>query len=105
MCTDYVIKWVKAKSFPRYTEQVAVDFLYEDIFTWFGVPREIVTNQGTQFTSKLVQYLTHQYHIKHGLYCPYHPKNNGKVESTIKVLKKKLQNSSAASKRLGQSIT
>lgn len=42
VCTDYVIKWVEAKAFPRATEQVVVDFLYEDIFTQFRVPHDIV---------------------------------------------------------------
>ena len=54
VCIDYVTKWVEAKVVPRATEQVVVDFLNEDIFTRFGIPREIVTDQGTQFTSHLV---------------------------------------------------
>lgn len=54
----YVTKWVEAKAFPRAIEQVVVDFLYKDIFIGFGIPQEIVTNQGTQFTYNLVQYLT-----------------------------------------------
>jgi transposase InsO family protein len=52
VCTDYVTKWTESKALPRATEQAVADFLYEDIFTRFGVPREIVTDQGTQFTSK-----------------------------------------------------
>ena len=57
LCTDYVTKWEEAKAIPRATEQVVVDFLHEDIFTRFGIPREIVTDQGTQFTSHLVTVL------------------------------------------------
>jgi len=53
-CTDYVTKWVEAKADPFATENVVVSFLFKDIFTRFGVPREIVTEQGTQFTSILV---------------------------------------------------
>ena len=54
---DYVTKWIESKALPRAMEQAMVDFLYEDIFTHFGVPREIMTDQGTQFTSKLIQSL------------------------------------------------
>ena len=57
VCMDYVTKWIEAKALPRATKQAVVDFLYEDIFTCFGVPREIMTDQGTQFTSKLIQSL------------------------------------------------
>ena len=54
VCMDYVTKWVEAKVVPRAIEQVVVNFLHEDIFTRFGIPREIVMDQGTQFTSHLV---------------------------------------------------
>lgn len=43
VCIDYVSKWVEAKSLPFATENVVASFLFEDIFTRFGVPREIVT--------------------------------------------------------------
>jgi hypothetical protein len=42
-----------------------VDFLFNDIFTRFGVLREILTDQGTQFISHLVKAVTEQYQIKH----------------------------------------
>ena len=58
VCTDYVTKWVEAKALPKATEQAVLDFLYEDIFTCFGIPREIVADQGTRFTSKRIQSLT-----------------------------------------------
>jgi hypothetical protein len=65
LSTDYVTKWVEAKALPAVSEQSVVDFLFNDIFTIFGVPREIVTNQGTQFTFNLVKVVTKQYQIKH----------------------------------------
>ena len=55
VCTDYVTKWVEAKALFKATEKSMVEFIYEEIFTRFGVPREIVTDQGTQFTSKLMK--------------------------------------------------
>jgi len=53
--TDYVTKWMEAKALARATEQSVVNFLFEEIFVRFGVPRETVIDQGTQFTSKMVQ--------------------------------------------------
>jgi transposase InsO family protein len=85
VCTDYVTKWVEAKSLFRATKNSVVKFIYE-MFTRFGVPREIVTDQGTQFTSKLMRELTEKYGIKHCKSSPYHLQANGKVESTNKVL-------------------
>ena len=54
VCINYVTKWIEAKALPKDTEQAVADFLYEDIFTRFDIPKEIVTDQGTQFTSKLI---------------------------------------------------
>ena len=70
----------------RATEKSVVEFIYEEIFTRFGVPREIVIDQGTQFTPKLMKELTTKYAIRHCKSSPYHPQANGQVESTNKVL-------------------
>jgi len=86
ICTNYVTKWVEAKALFSATEHSVVSFLYEDIFTHFGVPREIVTDLGGQFTSKLVEKLMEEYKVKHRKSTPYHPQENGQVESTNKVL-------------------
>jgi hypothetical protein len=86
LCTDYVTKWVEEKALFQATEKFVVEFIYEDIFTCFGVPREIVTNQGTQFTFKLMKELRDKYGIKHCKSSPYHPQANGQVESTNKVM-------------------
>eukprot|EP00253_Pinus_taeda_P021591 PITA_21591 len=50
------------------------------------VKREIVTDQGGQFTSNLVEKLMEEYKVKHRKYTPYHSQENGQVESTNKVL-------------------
>ena len=63
VCTNYVTKWLEDKSLFRATEKYVVEFIYEEIFTRFGVPREIVTDQGSQFTSKFIKELTTKYGI------------------------------------------
>jgi hypothetical protein len=39
VCTNYMTKWVEAKALDRATEEAFLDFLFEDIFVIFGVPR------------------------------------------------------------------
>ena len=42
VCTNYVTKWVEAKALYQANEYPVVDFLFEEFFTCFGVPREFV---------------------------------------------------------------
>ena len=48
----------------------------------FGYPREIVTNQGSQFTSHLIENIFRNHNIKHRTSTSYHPQENGQVEVT-----------------------
>jgi transposase InsO family protein len=75
--TDYVMIWVEEKALFIEKERSVVVFLFEDIITRLRVPREIVTDQGTQFISKLVQEITEKYLIKHMKSSPYHSQANG----------------------------
>ena len=77
VCIDYATKWAEAKALARTTKQSVVNFLFEDIFTRFGVPWEIVTDPGTQVTSKLVRGIVEKYKTKYCKSSPYHPQANG----------------------------
>lgn len=60
------------------TKKEKVDeLLMENFFYTFGYPREIVTDQGVQFTSHLIENILRQYHIKHITSIAYLPQENG----------------------------
>ena len=65
VCTDYVTKWVEVKAMKHARDNKVAKFIYEKIFTRYGVPREIVTDQGAQFISTLVATLVNEYNIRH----------------------------------------
>eukprot|EP00253_Pinus_taeda_P018271 PITA_18271 len=48
--------------------------------------KELVTDQGSQFTSNLIEDLLTHHKIKHGTSTPYHPQANGQVEVTNRAL-------------------
>ena len=77
---------MEAKALLRATKKSVIEFIYEEIFTRFGISREIITDNGAHFVSKSMKALTEQYGIKHYKSSPYHPQANGQVESTNKVL-------------------
>ena len=54
----------------------------ENIFYKFRFPRELVIDQGAQFTSSLIEDIMKQHHTKHRKSTTYHTKTNGKVEVT-----------------------
>ena len=84
--TDYMTKRVEATAPVRATDKFVVDFLFEEIFTNFGVPKEIATDGGPQLVSHKFEAVLHKYHIQHRITSPQHPQANGQVESTNKVI-------------------
>ncbi|RWS20812.1 uncharacterized protein B4U80_06421 [Leptotrombidium deliense] len=60
----------------------------ELIFSRTGIPMEIVSDNGTTFTSKEFQMFCANNGIKHPLYHPYHPSTNGAAERLVQTFKK-----------------
>eukprot|EP00253_Pinus_taeda_P036172 PITA_36172 len=83
---EYVRRCDNCQRVGKPTPSNEIPLQIQDIFTHFGVPREIVTDQGSQFTFKMVKGLVEDYKIIHRKYTPYHPQENGQVESTNKVI-------------------
>ena len=77
MCTNYLINWAKTKAAKVSTGKKVVEFLRDNVFYKFGYPRELVTDQGTQFTSHMIENLLSQHKINHLKFTPYHPQTNG----------------------------
>eukprot|EP00253_Pinus_taeda_P002647 PITA_02647 len=86
VCTHYLTKWAETKAIKAATKEKVADFLRENIFYKFGYPRELVTDQGSQFTSNLIGDLLAHHKIKHRASTPYHPQANGQVEVTNREL-------------------
>eukprot|EP00253_Pinus_taeda_P001485 PITA_01485 len=77
---------IETKAIKEATEEKVAEFLRENIFYKFGYLRELVTDQGSQFTSNLIEDLLTHHKIKRMTSTPYHPKANGKVEVTNEAL-------------------
>eukprot|EP00253_Pinus_taeda_P010267 PITA_10267 len=76
----------KEKSKIVATEEKVAEFLRENIFYKFGYPRELVTDQGSQFTSNLIEDLLTHHKIKHKTSTPSHKQANGHVVVTNRSL-------------------
>lgn len=86
VATDYLTKWVEAKSTPKNDARTIARFLYEYVFTCYGLPIEIVSDRGTHFLNEVIHYLLDEFMVIHKKSTPYHPQANGQPESTNKIL-------------------
>ncbi|MCO5614982.1 hypothetical protein L7F22_069269 [Adiantum nelumboides] len=86
VATDYLTKWVEAKATPKNDARTTACFLYEYVFTRYGLPIEIVSDKGTHFINEVIHYLLDEFMVVHKKPAPYHPQANGQAESTNKIL-------------------
>ena len=61
------------------------------LFARVGIPKEILTDQGTNFTSQLLAELYRLLHVKALRTSPYHPQTDGLVERFNQTLKEMLR--------------
>ena len=61
-------------------------FFFENVVTRFGFPRVLMSDQGAQFMNRTIASLKEQFQIHHHKSTPYHPQENGTVESFNKIL-------------------
>jgi len=87
VAVDYVSKWVEVVPTKTNDNKVVVKFLKENIFSSFGTPRAIITDNGSYFCNKVFEALIRKYFINHKLSTPYHPQTNGQVEVTNRQIK------------------
>ena len=61
------------------------------IFSEYGLPEELVSDKGTQFTSEQYTSFAEEYNIKITHSSPRYPQSNGFIESMVKITKQILQ--------------
>ncbi|MCO5574366.1 hypothetical protein L7F22_028149 [Adiantum nelumboides] len=86
VATDYLTKWVEAKATTKNDAKTTAQFLYENIFTRYDLPIEIVSDTGTHFINEVIENLLNEFMVIHRKSAPYHPQANGQAESTNKIL-------------------
>ena len=85
---DYFTKWVEAASYKSVTQVVVAQFLKHNIIYCYGIPRELITDNGTNLNGKMIEQLYQQFKIEHKNSIPYRPQMNGAMEVANKNIKK-----------------
>jgi ribonuclease HI len=83
---DYFTKWVEAASFSVLKAKHVARFIESNIICRYGVPHEIISDNGMHFEDE-VQRILQKYGVKHHKSSPYRPQTNGAVESANKNVK------------------
>ena len=87
---DYCTRYPEAIALKNIdTEQVAEALV--EIFCRTGVPMEMLSDRGTQFTSQLMQEVCRLLSVRQLMTTPYHPQCNGLVEKFNGTLKSMLR--------------
>ena len=88
---DYFTKWVEAMPTVKFDGETTAHFIFNQIITWFGIPKELVTDHGRNFQNKMMEELALKLGYKQEHSSSYYPQENGQVEAVNKSLKSILQ--------------
>ncbi|MCO5554568.1 hypothetical protein L7F22_008098 [Adiantum nelumboides] len=74
---DYLSRWAEAKAVRQITAKDVTKFVYEEICCEFGVPLELLSDQGPGFRAELLDFLCEKMKIMRKFTTPYYPQCNG----------------------------
>ncbi|GFW59889.1 hypothetical protein TNCV_4699351 [Trichonephila clavipes] len=86
---DYTTKWVELFPLKQATAKECAMTLLNEVFLRYGVPRRLISDNGTQFVSAVMQQLCFGLDINQSLIPVYHPQANP-VERKNRDLKPRL---------------
>ncbi|CAK9293778.1 unnamed protein product, partial [Gordionus sp. m RMFG-2023] len=86
ICVDAFTKWVEVAILTHINSASVINNL-RNYFARFGLPRYIVSDNGTQFTGSEFKTFLFKNNIKHFRSAPYSPKSNGLAERYIRTIK------------------
>ena len=85
---DAFSKWPEVIQLPeRATSASQTITQLRRIFARFGIPKQIVSDNGPQFVLSEFRTFCKKQGIRHTLVPPYHPQSNGQAERFVKTLK------------------
>uniref|UniRef100_A0A2N9ICQ5 Integrase catalytic domain-containing protein n=1 Tax=Fagus sylvatica TaxID=28930 RepID=A0A2N9ICQ5_FAGSY len=88
---DYVSKWVEAIACKVNDHKVVLKFLREHIFSRFGMPKAVISDNGKHFCNRPFEVLVKKYGVVHRLSTSYHPQTCGQVELANREIKQILE--------------
>ena len=73
LAVDYVSKWVEGIPTITCDAKVVLCFIKSNIFSRFGTPKAVISDEGSHFYNKLFASLLAKYGVKDRMTLAYHP--------------------------------
>ena len=86
VATDYFTKWSEAYALPDQEAVTCINALYNNLFARFGLPRQLHSDQGPNFESRLVAELCKITGVHRTRTTPFHPRSDGQTERMNRTL-------------------
>ncbi|PIK36096.1 hypothetical protein BSL78_27072 [Apostichopus japonicus] len=90
LTVDYFTGFVWTHRLPNTRSETVVDKL-DSIFTDFGQPTKLISDNGPQFTSEMMIQFCERHEINHVTSAPHHQQANGRAERNIQTVKNMLK--------------
>ena len=88
---DRKSRWPEVVPLRNISASTVARHLVQTWFSRYGVPKNIITDQGTQFESDIFKSLSLTYGFHHARTTAYHPQSNGLIERFHRALKSSLR--------------
>ncbi|RDX64505.1 Pro-Pol polyprotein, partial [Mucuna pruriens] len=82
LAVDYMTRWVEAVVTKTNDAKVVVNFLKSNIFCSLGVPKALISDQGSHFCNRAMSSLLEKYGVAHWIATTYHPQTNDQAKNT-----------------------
>ncbi|KAL2230407.1 UNVERIFIED_CONTAM: Gag-Pol polyprotein [Sesamum indicum] len=86
VAVEYFSKWVEAEAVSKITEREAISFIWKNIVCRFGIPRVLISDNGTQFQGRKITAWLQELKIQQNFTTVGHPQSNGQTEVTNRTI-------------------
>ena len=85
LIVDYFSKWPKISKLDNLSAKNVISYMKSQI-SRYGIPDELISDNGPQFACEEFAQFMKDYDIKHTTSSPYHPQANGQAERTVQTV-------------------
>ena len=92
LLVDYFSRYVEIIKLTTTTSSAVISGM-KSVFSRYGIPELLISDNGPQCVSKEFEEFAEKYNFKHTTSSPHFPQSNGQAERTIQIVKRLLSRS------------